>query len=81
MIRGIHFENWDPQPLPSRDRTVEDFIDHVRPALTGYPGTELIDAVSAVFEVLQRHVSWGEGDKIAKTLPHAISTLSKLSVP
>lgn len=58
LIRRIYFENWDPQPLPSRDRTVEDF-DHVRPALTDYPGAEFIDAVSAVFEVLQRHVSWG----------------------
>lgn len=81
LIRGIYFENWDPQPLPSRDRTVEDFIDRVRPALTGYPGAEFIDAVSAVFEVLQRHVSLGEGDKIATMLPHAISTLWKLSVP
>jgi uncharacterized protein (DUF2267 family) len=58
-----------------------DFVDHVRPALTGYPSGELIDAASAVFEVLQRHVLWGEGDKIAKTLPDAISTLWKLTVP
>ena len=81
LIRGIYFENWNPMPLPSRDRTVEDFIDHIRPALTGYHGTDLIEDVSAVFAVLKEHVSWGEGDKIATLLPHAISTLWKLSVP
>jgi uncharacterized protein (DUF2267 family) len=31
--------------------------------------------------VLKEHVSWGEGDKIATLLPHAISTLWKLSAP
>jgi uncharacterized protein (DUF2267 family) len=81
LIRGIYFEKWNPTPLPSRDRTVEDFIDHVRPALTGYHGTDLIEDVSAVFAVLKEHVSWGEGDKIATSLPHAISTLWKLSAP
>jgi uncharacterized protein (DUF2267 family) len=81
LIRGIYFENWNPQPLPSRDRTVEEFIDHVRPVMTGYHGTDLVEDVSAVFEVLRRHVSWGEADKIATMLPHAISTLWKLSGP
>jgi uncharacterized protein (DUF2267 family) len=80
LIRGIYFENWDPQPLPSEDRSVEDFVDHVRSALTGYHGGDLVDEVSAVFEVLQQHVSWGERDKIAGVLPHAIATLWRFSV-
>jgi uncharacterized protein (DUF2267 family) len=79
LIRGIYFENWDPQP-PTRDRTVDGFIGRVRRAVTGNAEDDLSDAVRAVFAVLQRHVSLGESDKIANTLPHALSVLWKFSV-
>jgi uncharacterized protein (DUF2267 family) len=81
LIRGIYYENWNPGPIAHHDRTVEAFIDHVRPAVAGYHGAELRDGVSAVFEVLQRHVSWGEGAKIAKSLPEPIAALWKISTP
>ncbi len=81
LIRGIYFENWNPEPLPSRDRSLEGFVEHVRPALTGYAGIDLGEVVGAVFRVLQRHLSLGEDEKIAKALPREIASLWALNAP
>lgn len=75
LIRGLYFENWDPQPFPDRGRSVDAFMDDVRRALTGYPQIEVREGVGAVFGVLKRHISWGEDEKIGKALPHAIEML------
>lgn len=79
LIRGIYFENWNPEPLPSRDRSLEGFIDRMRPALTGYEGLDLGDVVAAVFRVLEQHLSFGEDQKIAKALPREIAALWNLT--
>lgn len=81
LVRGIYFESWNPEPIPDHDRTLEGFLDRVRPALTGYVDIELRDAVGAVFLVLQRHLSWGEDDKIAKALPREIASLWNRNAP
>lgn len=81
LIRGLYYENWNPEPLPSRDRSIEGFLELVRPALSGYPNLELKDAVDAVFGVLRRHISWGEDEKIGKALPHGIAALWKSEPP
>lgn len=83
LIRGIYFENWNPEPLPSRDRSLEGFIDRVRSSLIGYPDValDLKDVVVAVFGVLKRHITWGEDDKVGKALPHAIAALWNFESP
>jgi uncharacterized protein (DUF2267 family) len=75
LIRGLYYENWDPQPFPDHERSLDDFIDRVRPAIVGYDPYALEDDVGAVFRVLQRHVSFGEGEKIAQSLPREIAEL------
>jgi uncharacterized protein (DUF2267 family) len=56
LIRGIYFENWDPKPRPDHERTIDGFLEHARPAMTGYPDSALHRAVNAVFRVLERHL-------------------------
>jgi uncharacterized protein (DUF2267 family) len=77
LIRGLYFENWDPEPLPSRDRSLDGFLDRVRVSMAGYrdgaPG--LSETVEAVFATLRRHISWGEDEKVGKALPHEIAAL------
>jgi uncharacterized protein (DUF2267 family) len=81
LIRGIYFENWDPKPRPDHERTIDGFLEHARPAMTGYPDSALHRAVNAVFRVLERHLSWGEDEKIGKALPHEIALLWKRNAP
>lgn len=75
LVRGLYFENWNPEPLPSRDRSLTGFLDRVRSSLTGYPDVDVKDVVSAVFVVLRRHITWGEEEKVGKALPHEIAAL------
>lgn len=75
LIRGIYFESWNPEPLPSRDRSLQGFIDRVRASIVDHSNIDLEDAVVAVFGVLKRHITWGEDDKVGKALPHAIAAL------
>lgn len=75
LIRGLYFENWDPQPVPDRDRSLEGFLAKVGTAMAGYPGLEMRDVVTTVFLVLRRHITGGEADKIVKALPHQIAVL------
>lgn len=83
LIRGLYFENWDPQPLPSRDRSIGGFLDRVRDSMTGYGygAPALEDTVKAVCAVLRRHISWGEDEKVAKALPHEIAALWNYGIP
>lgn len=75
LIRGLYFEGWKPGAASRHDRSVEGFIELVAGALTGYVDVALEDLISGVFAVLRLRISWGEDEKIAKALPHAIAEL------
>lgn len=75
LLRGIYYEGWDPSATPVRERTREQFLDHVarEGALAGR--TEASVAVGAAMAVLTRHVSAGELDDVRATLPQEIRAL------
>jgi uncharacterized protein (DUF2267 family) len=81
LIRVIYFENWNPSPLPNHERSLERFMEHVRPSLGGYEGLDLQDVVGAVFRVLESHLSFGEDEKIAKVLPRELAALWNRNSP
>jgi uncharacterized protein (DUF2267 family) len=75
LVRGIYFEAWRPAGKPEKIRSREEFLDRFR-ALWGT--AEPIDAeaaVSALFQVLERHVSPGEIEDVIQTLPKDLRTL------
>jgi len=83
LIRGLYFENWNPEPLPSRDRSIDGFLDHVNVSMEGYRGgrADLVESCEAVFAVLRRHISWGEDEKVGKALPREIAALWNFEAP
>jgi uncharacterized protein (DUF2267 family) len=81
LVRGLYFENWDPKPAPTHDRTVRDFAERVRPVLPVCDDDELVQAVGAVFGVLQAHLSPGEADKLERVLPRDLAFLWDLTAP
>ncbi|HVA38177.1 MAG TPA: DUF2267 domain-containing protein [Candidatus Dormibacteraeota bacterium] len=73
LIRGIYFESWKPGGTPARDRTLEAFLNRVRPSLAGYTDDDdVYDAACAVFKTLAARISEGEGEKVREALPKAI---------
>jgi uncharacterized protein (DUF2267 family) len=81
LIRGIYFENWNPEPLPSRDRSLDGFLERMTSALRGYDDLNSRAVVGAVFRVLERHISLGEDLKIANVLPHEIAAIWDINMP
>ena len=75
LVRGFYYEGWQPANVPVRDRTVEDFLQHVR---DGYPGNSWVDVeqmTRAVFRLLADHISSGEIQDVLRCLPEKLRTL------
>ena len=75
MIRGLFYESWRPAGKPDRASTWETFMKPVYLAACQDGSFTPEEIVSAVFEVLSRHVSSGEIDDVIRQLPRDIRSL------
>ena len=69
LVRGIFYEGWHAAGTPTKERHVEDFVEHV---LSGLPRNYPIDALTVtqgVFEILWERLDPGEFEKIMNHLP------------
>jgi len=75
LIRGVLLEGWRPQDGPSAIRDPQAFGDAVADLLPrSFPGTGL-EAVDAVFSVLEERLEPGEVRKIKAWLPEPLRPL------
>ena len=75
LIRGVFYEGWQPGRTPLRYRDPKEFLDRVSHEAGFHGDTEASLAVAAVTRVLNRHVSAGEMEDIARTLPDGLRRL------
>ena len=74
LVRGLYYEGYHPGDKPLRERTKAEFLAHV----TGEFSDESFDietVTRAVMNVLAKHITPGEVDKIKKSLPEEIRSL------
>ncbi|MBX9791004.1 MAG: DUF2267 domain-containing protein [Pirellulales bacterium] len=74
LIRGVYYEGYHPHDKPLRERSKQEFLEHV--------GNEFVDTefdiervTRAVLHVLAKHITSGEVDKIKQALPEGIRAL------
>lgn len=60
LVRGIYYEGWNPSKTPVKARTREAFLEGIQADFATDPLAEPEEALSAVFDLLDRHVSRGE---------------------
>lgn len=73
MIRGLLFEQWNPDHTPHRDRKKTDFLEGIEKNLPSvYKDIDLEETVKAVFKTISRKIDWQEIEKLKKVLPHDI---------
>ena len=74
LVRGIYYEAWHPAGKPEKIRLRAEFLARIAAHLRKAP-IEPLDAATAVFQVLERHVSPGEINDVIETLPEEIRML------
>jgi uncharacterized protein (DUF2267 family) len=72
LVRGIYYEGWRLADTPSRERTVDDFADHVAAELPPRFARDPLSTAQAVFAVLGAEIDPGEMAKVGHALPAAI---------
>lgn len=80
LIRGFYYEGWRPAASPIKLRTKDEFLSLVLEYLQVTPTAQAVDidpeeAIRAVFQVLQRHISEGEVESIKRMMPEALLEL------
>lgn len=74
LVRGIYYEAWHPAGKLEKIRSRAEFLVRIATHLRKGP-IEPPDAATAVFQVLERHVSPGEINDVIETLPEEIRML------
>lgn len=75
LIRGIYFEGWDPSKTPVTMRSKADLFDRVSARFAKRPLEDPERAVAAVFDLLRRHISFGEFDQVRSAMRKPIREL------
>ena len=76
LLRGFYYEGWKPSAVPNKDRTQEEFLDHIRNFLSDKePDLNAQHVAQSVFSVLGNYISDGEVEDILKALPEELRDL------
>lgn len=76
IIRGLLFEQWNPDHSPRRDRKKIDFLEGVASGLPSVcQDIDIEEAVRAIFQTISRKIDNHEIEKLKKILPHHIREL------
>ncbi len=76
LLGGFYYENWRPGARPTKDRTKEEFLNHIRHDFRNIDAD--IDAeslVRAVFKIIAQRVSQGEIEDVIHMMPPALREL------
>lgn len=75
LVRGVYYEGWDPSRTPVKARRKEDLIARVEARFDKTPLDDPDRAVAAVFDLLRRHVSFGEFDQVRGAMRKSVREL------
>lgn len=75
LIRGIYFEGWKPLEAPVWDRGKEEFIARIQGAFSDDLLNDPDAAVTAVFRLLDRHISPGEIEDVRNSMKKTLRDL------
>ena len=75
LIRGIYFEGWKPSDTPVWERKKRDFVISVRANMAGDSDVDIDASISAVFKLLDRHISHGEIVQVRNSMKKSLREL------
>lgn len=75
LVRGVYFESWKPARNPLLRRKKEDFVTRIQDAFADDLLSEPEAAITAVFRLLDRHVSRGEIVQVRNSMKKSLRDL------
>jgi uncharacterized protein (DUF2267 family) len=75
LIRGVYYDQYEPDRMPSDLRGREDFVGEVAEWLSDTRPVDPDEAVRSVFRLLSRHISEGQVNKVRDALPKSLRRL------
>jgi uncharacterized protein (DUF2267 family) len=72
LVRGVYYDQFAPDHMPSQHRSREEFIIEVAEWLSDTRPVEPEEAIRSVFRVLSRHISEGQVNKVRDSLPKSL---------
>lgn len=75
LVRGVFFDGWDPSRTPIKQRSKADLLARIEARFQKEPLEDPERAVTAVFDLLRRHVSGGEFEQIKHAMRKPIQEL------
>ena len=75
LVRGFYYEGWHPAGRPYRERSKEQFLDHVEERMRGREHLDAEQVTRAVFRLLSERVSAGEIAQVKHALPKPVREL------
>ena len=75
MIRGIFFEGWNPSGGSVWERKKDDFVDRIQFDFDDDIISDVDAAISAVFRLLDRHISHGEIVQVRNSMKKSLRHL------
>lgn len=69
LVRGAYYEGWHMAGTPTKERHLEDFLEHVRRELPKGVTVDPERAARATFVALRQRLDPGEFNKLVKMLP------------
>lgn len=75
LVRGVYYEGWNIARKPTKDRSVQEFADHVLEGLPRQFPMDPLTVTRGVFEILWERLDPGEFAKLMDHLPASLRTL------
>ncbi|WP_407112804.1 DUF2267 domain-containing protein [Bradyrhizobium sp. LMG 9283] len=75
LVRGAYYDQFRPSAMPSRVRSLEEFLQLIAEELKFGRPVDTEDAARAVFNVLSRHLTAGQIEKVRQALPEDVRAI------
>lgn len=76
LLAGFYYQGWKPAATPTKERSVDAFVDKVRGNIPdGHYPTEIETLIRSVFATLSKWVTKGEIDDVVNMLPADVQNL------
>ncbi len=75
LVRGLYYEGWHMAGKPTKDRSAQDFADHVQKELPAQFAMDPLTVTRGVLEILWEKLDPGEFAKLADHSPASFRTL------